>query len=71
MRDEPKSVCIGGYFCKRMSAKLLTFYSPPNGAGSRRVGAGERGEEGGGGERGRGGGASRQALEDSSWSPFS
>ena len=69
MRDEPKSVCIGGYFCKRMSAKLLTFYSPPNGAGSRRLGAGERGEEGGGGgERGR---ASRQALEDSSWCRFS
>ena len=51
-----------------MSAKLLTFYSPPNGAGSERLGAGERGKEGGGDGRGR---ASRQALEDSSWYRFS
>ena len=70
MLDEPKCVCIGGYFCRRMCAKLLTFYSPPIGAGSGRLGAGERGEEGGvgGGERER---ASRQALEDSSWYRFS
>ena len=44
MRDEPKSVCIGGYFCRRMSAKLLTFYSPPNGAGGGRLGVEKEGK---------------------------